>query len=125
MNRIDDCRQRTLIAWAKLGVIYNGILLLEGLSGLLILRHIGRVANHLCVNVFDSSIYLPLIVLIGLAANGFYLLGPSAEVLIERWLGYRIGRWRLLLFAAGLLFSMFVVLIAFHAGWIHISGFLK
>ncbi len=125
MGRTDNYAKDALIAWEKLRVVYNAVLLFEGFGGLWILRNVGRAANHLCANVFDASIWFPLVLLVGVSANALYFFGWGAEVFAERSFGFRFGRRRLLLFGAGLLFSMFIVFCFFMRGWVHISGFLK
>jgi len=94
-----DQIKRAIVSWEKLRLIYNVVLLLEGLF------------VSWCVwSIFESSLqYVWAVVVFGLTANAFYCMGPLVEVYASVIYGRRLGRYRYLLFAAGLLFSMIVI----------------
>jgi hypothetical protein len=110
------------LGWEKLRILYNAILLVEGLIGLWFLRHLGEKVGHRCPNVFGSHVWITIIIFAALA-NALYCLGPLAEIslvdLRVRW----SRRERRLLFAAGLLFSMLIILAFAIRGYTHISGY--
>jgi len=92
--------------WEKLRLLYNSILILPGL-GILVLW---LVRMHLPLGVG-----IVLSILVAIAANIMFFLGPLAE-LYWRGLfrqGTPLGRGRMLIFSAGIVVSLGVFLIPF------------
>jgi len=87
--------------WEVLRLVYNGVLIVESLA----------FAIPLLWRVPIGPFILNA-VLAALAANVCFLLGPAVESYV-RWLGWHFRGLRHVLFAAGLLFSMYVVLLVF------------
>lgn len=116
--------KKACLAWEKLRVVYNALLLVEGLIGLWTLRRLGERADHLCPNVFGPGVWR-FIILFGVVANVFYCVGPLVEAYTSVVLARRMNRGRYVLFVAGLLFSMYVILCLWMRGWGHIGGHLR
>ena len=111
-----------LLSWEKLRIAYNVILLVEGLIGLAFLRLLEKYSGHVCAALFGVW---GMIIVFGIVANMLYCLGPAAEVCAAVIFGRRIRRARYLLFAAGLVFSMGLILALAMRGATHIGGYLK
>lgn len=116
--------KKTWLAWERLRIFYNLPLLVEGLLCLWYLRYLAVKSGHLCANIFGTRIWL-MIIVFGALANAFYCFGPLAEVFLIAVSKGRSRRARYLLFAAGLLFSMFIIWGFAMRGYTHISGFLR
>ena len=116
--------KKTWLAWERLRIFYNVILLVEGLLCLEYLRYLAVKSGHLCANIFGTRIWL-MIIVFGVLANAFYCFGPLAEVFLITISKHRFARARSLLFAAGLLFSMFIIYAFAMRGYTHISGYLR
>jgi hypothetical protein len=116
--------KKTWFAWEKLRIIYNVVLLAEGLLCLEYLRILAVKSGHLCANLFGSRIWL-MIIVFGFLANAFYCFGPVAEVVLMTISKGRFARARSFLYAAGLLFSMFIIFALAIRGYTHISGYLR
>ncbi len=124
MHKTVPSVQDAWLGWEKMRIYYNAVLLVEGLVGLSYLRHLGEKAGHHCPNVFGSHVWV-VIIIFAVLANVFYCLGPLAEISL---VSLRI-RWtlraRYLLFTAGLLFSILIILGLAIRGYAHISGYLR
>jgi hypothetical protein len=94
------------VAWEKSRIIYNAVLLLEGLTWACAMWEVEKVTENPYYRVGGMW---SLAIVFGVVANAFYCLGPLAEVCAYRFLGWRMSRARYLLFAGGLLFSIAVV----------------
>lgn len=116
--------KKTWWGWEKLRIIYNVVLLAEGLLCLWYLRYLAVKSGHLCVNVFGTRIWM-MIIVFGVLANAFYCFGPLAEVFLITISKRRFARAKNFLFAAGLLFSMFIIFAFAIRGYTHISGYLR
>ena len=93
---------RACLAWERLRLVYNLVLLVVGLACSWRLRD-----THL----FLLGGYWGGVVLFGTIANVFYCLGPLLETYACALCGREMDRQRYLLFAAGLFLSMRVVVI--------------
>ena len=91
------------LTWEKLRVVYNLILFVEALACHMYLRQVLQ-------GFLADDQYRLGIILFGVVANMFYCLGPLLETCAYVVLGRRIQRARLLLFAAGLVFSTGLIL---------------
>lgn len=113
--------KRAVLDWEALRIVYNIILLAEGLIFLWFLRGLEEASGHVCaalIGVWGS------IIAFGVIANFMYCFGPVAEVYALSVLGRRLGRGRYLLFAAGLLFSMGVIAALGGRLWAYVAGHL-
>ncbi len=90
--------KRASLTWEMLRVVYNLVLLAEGLW----------ILRKVLAPVFLDGPGV-LILLFGVVANAFYCLGPLLETYAYVGFAERIGRARYVLFATGLLFSMWFV----------------
>ncbi len=110
------------VSWEKLRILYNFILLSEGVHGLLILRLLGTVTKH------DGFLYGPplwkLVILAGVFANLCYFLGPILETIACGLIGNKAARMRPYLFTAGLFFSMYIVFCMGARMWGHMVGYM-
>ena len=106
--------KKAWLAWERLRVVYNLVLLVVGLPCLWLLwllqEYVGQSYGFF-------SFWCLSTILFGVVANAFYCLGPLAEVGVYRVLRLRIGRARYGSFAAGLLLSIRVILLLAHAHW--------
>ena len=84
--------------WELLRVLYNLILLIEGLA-----------LTSMYMDRIHPVAYVCGVIAFGLAANLCYCLGPLLEFYLAAF-GIRVGRNRYVLFLAGTVFSMVVVL---------------
>ena len=103
----DSYLQRALTAWAGLWIVYNGVLLGEGLN----VGSLGYVFRRQ-FSLFWSGVSgtdIGFVIVFGIVANAFYCLGPLGECYYCILLGRRLGWRRYVLFALGLAFSMFLV----------------
>ena len=112
------------VAWEKLRILYNVVLLVEGLLWLVVLLMLANRANHPEVNLQGPWIS-GAILCFGVAANVFYCLGPLIESGIFLVRGSSRLRTRRILFFAGLLFSMYFIWGSGMRGWSHIAGYLR
>ncbi len=110
------------LTWEKLRILYNFILLSEGINGLLILRLLGTVTKH------DGLLYGPalwkVVILLGVFANLFFFLGPIVETVVCAVIGSRSEGCRPYLFMAGLFFSMYIIFCMGTRMWGHMVGYL-
>lgn len=93
----------TFGSWFRLGLLYNAILLMEGLACS------WDIMPWLNSNLALVGGYWGFVFLFGLVANVFYCLGPLIEGYVLVFLKRPLARARLALWSAGLLFSMLVV----------------
>ena len=107
MDETGRYRKQAWLAWEKLRVVYNLVLLVEGLTWLWPMWEVEKVTENPYYRM--GPFLWGGAILFGVVANVFYCLGPLAEVWAYRVLGWRMGRARYFLFAAGLLFSIVVV----------------
>ena len=70
MDETGHYLKKACLAWGMLWIVYNVVLLLEGMASLLFLRNLGERADHLCPNVFGSWVWYAII-LFGVVANAF------------------------------------------------------
>lgn len=110
------------LAWEKLRIVYNLILLVQGLTCVYFLWELDKMAQY---PPYRLGPWWAGAFLFGMVANAFYCLGPLAEVGVYRVLRLRIGRARYLLFAAGLLLSVGVILLAAGRVWFRMSYGLR
>jgi hypothetical protein len=94
------------LAWEKLRIVYNAVLLLEGLTWVSAWWEVEKVTENPYYRVGGMW---SLAILFGVVANALYCLGPLAEVCAYRFFGWRMDRGRYFLFGAGLLCSIAVV----------------
>lgn len=94
-----------VIAWERLRIVYNLLLLLPGLG--IAALWIARTGTPVAAAAFGSA-------LVAVGANLAFFLGPAAEVYLRGMFfrGQSIGRGRLLIFSAGLVVSGGVFLLA-------------
>ena len=107
-------------AWEKLRIVYNLVLLLEGLTCLWLLWLLAEFAGQ----PFGFDFWFFPVILFGAVANALYCLGPVADACAYRFLGWRMGRARCFLFGTGLLFSMGVLLLPARRLFFHLAGYL-
>jgi hypothetical protein len=99
----------TWLAWERLRILYNVILLVQGL---------------ICLSVLhprETFIWM-IIVTFAACANVLYCLGPLTEISIAAVLGRRMDGVRYFIFAVGLLFSMYVILAYTMVGYEHMTA---
>ncbi len=113
------------LAWERLRIWYNAILLVEGLIGLAYLRDLGWEVGHLCANVFKMHVLGQAILMVAVSANLFYTMGPLTEILLSAYLKRPLPQLRRYLFIAGTLFSMWIILCLAIRGHVHISGYAR
>lgn len=124
MRAMDDTTRYlrvTWLTWVKLLVVYNIVLLVEGLTCLYFLWQLGEVVGHRCAALLHPW---GIINRLAITANLFYLFGPLAETYAFLLLRRGIGRGRYLLFAVGLSLSVSVLIALAWRLWIHIAGWL-
>ena len=122
---MDDTAQypkQAWLAWEKLRVVYNVILLTIGLPCLWLLwlleEYVGQSYGFLGFWCLGT-------ILFGVVANAFFCLGLLAEVCVYRVLGLRMARARYGPFAAGLLLSIGVELALLRRLLYHLAGYLR
>ena len=100
-----------VLAWEKLRLWYNGILLIPGLIA--IAGWIGKQGMPIFVTVIMSA-------MVAIGANFCFLLGPVAELYLRGLFrdGKPLGRGRLLIFGAGLVVSLGVFAVALAGVWL-------
>lgn len=86
-----------VVKWIILQVIYNVVLFAFGLS-----------ASYELMYTLGPKFYLPNVVLFGMIANAFFLLGPVLELYLLAF-EVKIGRFRYAVFVVGLLFALLTV----------------
>jgi hypothetical protein len=102
--------KETCIAWELLWLLFNAILLVEGLVFLKILRTVAIAADHgYCRSLFGYKFPFA-IAAVAIPPNVVYVFGPLIDAYIFIFLGKRMGRWRYAFFTAGLFFWMAVLL---------------
>ena len=110
----DDLQRPALreivLAWEKLRLWYNAILLVPGLG--VIAGWVNQGAPLLIAVV--------MAVLVAVGANFCFLLGPAAELYLRGLFrqGRPLGRGRLLIFGAGLVVSLGVFVVALTGVWL-------
>lgn len=102
-----------VLAWEKLRILYNALLLIPGL---LVLSALVTEEN---VGVLEA---LVMGALVAIGANCCYFLGPAAELYLRGLFrkGEPIGRGRWLLFGSGTLLSFFLFVLTYlqlKTGW--------
>ena len=107
MNEAALYLKETRLAWEKLRIVYNLVLLVQGLTWVSAMWEVEKVTENPYYRVSGAS--WGYAILFGVVANALYCLGPLTEAWSYRFLGWRMDRFRYLLFAAGLLFSIVVV----------------
>lgn len=123
---MDETRQyikAIWLAWEKLRVVYNLVLLFWGLMWLVLLLQLANRVNHPEGNLQGPMIW-EMILFFGVAGNIFYCLGPVIESGIFLVRGPSRPWTRRILFSAGLLFSMGLIWCFAMKGWSHIAGYL-
>ena len=117
--------RKLCLAWGTLWIGYNVILLVEGLVWFWLLRDLAVFADHLyCRTLFGDKLWSNIYYL-GVLTNVLFCPGPVAEAYIYIFRGRRIGRWRYFLFAAPLMFCVYIVFGYGMRGWMHVSGYLR
>jgi|GEM_PF-1302471 len=114
--------KKAWLAWEKLRILYNLVMLGVGLPCLWLLwlleESVGQSYGFFSFWCLSTGLF-------GVVANAFYCLGPLAEVGVYRVLRLRIGRARYGLFAPGLLLSMGVELALLRRLLYHLVGYLR
>lgn len=95
--------KEVFLAWEKLRVIYNAILLLVAT---ILLANAYWPGNDLHPDVEFSSVLIKIMAC-AVAANALYFLGPIVESYI-RWLGADGRYWRFVFFGAGFAISLLI-----------------
>lgn len=113
--------ERAWLAWEKLRIVYNTVLLVEGLTSVYFLWQLDKIADY---HYRFGSSWLGFAILFGVVANVFYCLGPLAEACVHRLLGRGMGRARYSLFAAGLLLSTGLIFLLARGMWLGMSSHL-
>lgn len=113
--------RRIWLAWEKLRIWYNVVLLAEGLLGLLILRLLVTYDRQL---LYGCGLWV-LVFLVGLFANIFYFLGPIMEMILCVIIRSRAVLLRPYLFLACLFFWMYVIFCMGARMWDHGVGDLN
>lgn len=100
-----------VLAWEKLRLWYNAILLLPGLAVI-----IGWTSKQ------GMPVFIALVMaaIVAVGANFCFLLGPAAELYLRGLFrqGRPLGRGRLLIFGAGLVVSLGVFAVALAGVWL-------
>lgn len=110
----DDLQRPALreivLAWEKLRLWYNAVLLVPGL---------GVIAGWLNQGA-SLLIAVVMAVMVAVGANFCFLLGPVAELYLRGLFrdGRPLGRGRLLIFGAGLVVSLGVFVVALAGVWL-------
>ena len=110
----DDLQRPALreivLAWEKLRIWYNAVLLVPGL---------GVIAGWLNQGA-PLLIAVVMAVMVAVGANFCFLLGPVAELYLRGLFrdGRPLGRGRLLIFGAGLVVSLGVFVVALAGVWL-------
>ena len=91
----------TIVSWEKLRIVYNLVLLGEGL---LISWDLYVDFGGIVPYAFWTAVY-------GATANAFFSLGVLAEIYLQCFRGWYPSKYRMQVFIAGLLFSMAVTLV--------------
>ena len=100
MNKIDTLYlKEAVIHWEIGRVIYNLILLIIGLT-----------FSYNQIDKLGTSIYITEVLFFAIPANLLYSLGPLFESYLFAF-GFKLGKYRNLLFTVGLLFAAFVTFI--------------
>ena len=99
-----------VLAWEKLRLWYNAVLLVPGL---------GVIAGWLNQGA-SLLIAVVMAVMVAVGANFCFLLGPVAELYLRGLFrdGRPLGRGRLLIFGAGLVVSLGVFVVALAGVWL-------
>jgi hypothetical protein len=111
------------LAWEKLRIVYNLVLLIVGLPCLWLLMLLANFVGQ--GDYYAFGFFSNGTVLFGVAANAFYCLGPLADVCVYSFVDIRMGRARYFLFAAGLLLSMGLELALLRRLLYHLAGYLQ
>lgn len=102
-----------VLAWEKLRILYNALLLLPGLMILFLL-------------VTEENLSVPQVIVMGagvaIGANCCYFLGPAAELYLRGLFrkGEPLGRGRWLIFGSGTMLSLMLFilfLVQLKTGW--------
>jgi hypothetical protein len=121
MDETAQYPKQAWVAWEKLRIVYNLLLLVQGLTCEWFLWQFHKITDYplrVDVQVTEAIVF-------GVLANLFYCLGPAADVCVYRILRWRMGLTRHLLFAAGLLFSMWAIFLAETRLWSYMEGYLQ
>jgi hypothetical protein len=110
------------LAWERLRTVYNLVLLVQGLTCVYFLRELDKIAQH---PFYKLGPWWDLAIFFGGVANALYFLGPLTEAGVYRVLGWRMGRARYCLFAAGLLLSASVIFVLASGVWSRMSYGLR
>ena len=111
------------MAWEKLRIVYNLVLLMVGLPCLWLLMLLADFVGQ--GDYYAFGFFSNGTILFGVTANAFYCLGPLAEVCVYSVLGLRMGRARYGPFAAGLLLSMGLELALLRRLLYHLANYLR
>lgn len=114
MEEIAHHLKEARLAWERLRIVYNLVLLVQGLTCVWFLWQLEKFAKH---PYYRLGTWWDFAIFFGGVANGFYFLGSLAETSAYRVLGWRMGRARYFLFAAGLSLSIGVVFLLAYAEW--------
>jgi hypothetical protein len=100
-----------VLAWEKLRLWYNAILLVPGLA--ILAGWVGKQGMPLWFALLMA-------VMVAAGANFCFLLGPAAELYLRGLFrqGRPLGRGRLLIFGAGLIVSLGVFAVALAGVWL-------
>lgn len=123
MDETRQCLRGVILAWEKLRVVYNLVLVVQGLTWVSAMCEVEKVTEKPYYRVSGAS--WAYAVLFGMVANAFYCVGPLAEAAAYRLFGWRMARARYFLFAAGLLLSMGLELALLRRLLYHLAGYLR
>lgn len=117
MKELEDkvaSAREIVVAWEKLRLIYNVVMLLIGGVLLGIALEYAESLQVAAPKVPPALVYITIALLFGTVANVCYCLGPYAELMLVA-LGYPESgqRVRYFLFGVGLLFSILVMTVPF------------
>lgn len=92
--------RHTILMWEGLRILFNVVLLAEG-----------ALFSLSLIDTLGPAEYFASVIAYGVIANFCYCIGPLAELYAALLLRLDLGRFRLYLFAAGLLVSMIITAI--------------
>lgn len=92
--------REALVYWEKRRLVYNAVMLIWG-----------GLCSVSFINHFGPLMYMANVTAFGIGANICYSLGPLFDVYVSLLLGRSLARFRPALFALGMAFSIFVVLV--------------
>lgn len=97
--------RRGVLVWEGLRILFNIVLLAEGL-----------LLSHSLIDTLGVIDYLAGLIAYGAVANAFYTLGPISELYAALLLRIDIRPYRYYIFGAGLLLSMVITAIGIGIG---------